>query len=164
MSNLLPSKCFLFDTNAWINAYNDWYAPDVFPGVWGKLENAVNGGIIVSPQEVIDEVRAKDDKVNEWVSARKKALVSPLVASNDAVAVDEILPKLKNKYPRLMKSIRRSKTDADYRLLAWGKVLNRPVVTMESQKENDKMPGVGRKEGVECITLLEFIRRQGWKF
>ena len=159
MNKLLPTpKFFLFDTNVWITAYRRLYAPDVFPGLWQKLKDAVKDGIVACPQEVIDEIVAKDDKVARWVWQHKKELIRPLLESNLGQDVADLMQGLKEKYPRL------SYKDADYSLLAWGKEIGCTVVTLEKQEGKNKIPEVGKKENVKCIALLEFMRLQEWKF
>lgn len=102
----------------------------------------------------MDEIAAKDDAVNKWVSQHKKGLMLPFTDVKLARKVEEdLLPRLQEKHSGL------SKTAADYYLLAWGKVLRCPVVTLEN-----KIPKVGMEEDVKCMNLFAFMRQQGWEF
>lgn len=148
----------LFDANVWIAARNEVYAPDVFSGVWTRLGNAVDNRLIASPPQVLKEIAKKDDELNQWIAARGKLLTAPMRNSGLMQEVESRVRELRNKHPQL------SDKDADYYVVAWGKALNRTVVTLENPKSSKKIPAVCRQEEIECISPLEFMRRQSWEF
>lgn len=91
----------VFDTNIWLGAWDENYARNVFPDVWGKLSAAVRNGLIVSPPAVNDEVLYPDD-LREWISEHRKWLESPMVETpNFPQTVADEVGDLRNKYPKL---------------------------------------------------------------
>ena len=149
---------YIFDTNVWIAARNEVYAPRVFPCVWARIEESVQNSVIVSPKEVIGEATKHDDEVKKWISAWRRNLTAPLLASDLAQEVENSVPELRSRYPAL------SHKPADYYVVAWGKALGWPIVTLESPASSKKIPAVCRGEGVNCFSPLEFMQQQGWEF
>ena len=147
----------LFDANVWIAARNEVYGPAVFPGVWTRLAAAIESRLIASPGRVLDELARKDDELNRWISPRRAALTEPMHDSGLKQRVENSIPELREKYRSLSRP-------ADYDVVAWGKALGWPVVTLENQNSSKKIPAACRGEGVQCVMPLEFMRRQGWKF
>lgn len=160
----------VFDTNIWLGAWDENYARNVFPDVWGKLSAAVRNGLIVSPPAVNDEVLYPDD-LREWISEHREWLESPMIETpNFPQAVADEVGDLRNKYPKLA-GVRK---DADYQVVAWGKILNIPVVTGESrgvkaskqpkEANTKKIPAACRKENVKLKLFITFMQEQGWRF
>lgn len=38
------------------------------------------------------------------------------------------------------------------------------IVTEESKTKQNKIPSVAKHYGIECISIVELFRREGWKF
>lgn len=155
----------IFDTSGWIFADREQYPPAVFPCIWKRLESDVAKGVIASPRAVVDEIEVGYDLLKEWGSTRKQALVSPLLESGKLEAAETEAGLLKATYKKL------SKKDADYYVIAWAKVLGCPVVTNEEYKEGQtnpaqmtRIPNVCKDAEVECLSFLEFMQRQNWRF
>jgi Domain of unknown function (DUF4411) len=43
------------------------HPPDIFPGLWKHLDDLANNGSLLVSEEVLDELRAQDDGLLEWV-------------------------------------------------------------------------------------------------
>ena len=158
-------KC-VFDTSGWIFADREQYPPAVFPCVWKRLESDAAKGVIASPREVVDEIEAGYGPLTEWVSDRKRALMSPLLESGGQEPAERESARLQETYTNLAEE-----NDADYHVIAWAKVLGCAIVTMEKYRDNqntpDKMtsiPNVCESEKVKCLSLVAFMREQGWRF
>jgi hypothetical protein len=52
-----------------------FYPNDIFPSLWEKLATVIDSGLVVSCDEVYDELDAGDDSLIAWAKARKKAFL-----------------------------------------------------------------------------------------
>ncbi|MGI9337565.1 MAG: DUF4411 family protein [Gammaproteobacteria bacterium] len=158
----------VFDTNIWIYAYEGKYAIDMLLDI---LARAIRAGIIVSPSGVIDELKNSDEvkepeHVREWVIQHREWLEAPLREDGFDAKIEREVERLSNTYRKLAVP----DNDADYYVVAWGKVLGIPVITGEkgqgtAQRDNyyiRKIPDVCEKEKMDCYSFLEFAWKQGW--
>jgi hypothetical protein len=67
----------VFDTSAYLNGWRDHYPPKTFPSVWKLIENAMVDQRIITPREVLNELRSKDDDVASWAKTRAELFVEP---------------------------------------------------------------------------------------
>ena len=156
----LPSH--IFDSSAWVGAWNELYSPRVFPRVWPRFKTAVESGEIGSPRRVIDEIAAKDDELKQWMKPHRKALEGALLAHNRQAEVEAEVARLRNDYPKL-----RTRNGADYYVIAWAKALGIPLVGTENPRATESrkaMAGVCRREEVAYQSPLQFMLAKGWKF
>ncbi len=154
-------KGFCIDTCALIYLRRVHYPPDVFPGVWDDIEGLIDRGLLIAPNEVLDELRGVDDEILKWARRFKKMFVSS--DENQLRGVTEILAK----FPKL---IDHDKTtpEADPFLIALAKSARWAVITSEKPRADPsarpKIPDVCRDYGIRCISLVEFFRERGWKY
>lgn len=124
------------------------------------MADATKEGIIASPRQVVDEIAAKDDELNEWMAPHKKVLTGILRASDRELEAENLVARLRNDYPNLG-----TRTGADYYVIAWAKLLSIPLVATENPRAiaSNKLAGVCRNEEVEYLSPLQFMQRQKWK-
>jgi hypothetical protein len=154
-----PTKPFCFDTSSFIRAWHEAYPLDVVATFWGKLEAAIDGDVVITPDEVIRETKKRSDGLHDWLKGRDKCIVEIDEDIQDAVA------SLLQRYEALAKN-RKGASAADPWVIATARVREAIVVSEEALTDSEKrpkIPGVCKGIGVECINLLEFMRRQGWK-
>ena len=58
------SAIYFVDANEWINLSRH-YPKEVFPGLWGNVENLISERRIFSPREVLDEIKRGHDELVE---------------------------------------------------------------------------------------------------
>ncbi|EKD93127.1 MAG: hypothetical protein ACD_28C00234G0003 [uncultured bacterium] len=58
---------YVFDTSAILECRQRYYPPDVFPSLYQKLEEMIEAGIIIVPDEVKTELSKKDDDTLGWL-------------------------------------------------------------------------------------------------
>ncbi len=87
---------FCFDTSALIGCWSRSYPPDVFPGLWVKLEELIARGAVRCPEEVRVELERQEDDLAQWAKARPALFVALDAAIQ--VATSEVLAQ----HPRLM--------------------------------------------------------------
>lgn len=89
-------KGFCIDTCALIDLRRVHYPPDVFPGVWDDIEGLIDQGLLIAPNEVLDELKDVDDEILRWARRFKKMFVAS--DKNQLREVADILVK----FPRLI--------------------------------------------------------------
>jgi hypothetical protein len=152
---------YSLDTSALLDGWRRHYAPDVFPGVWQRLDELIHDGHLRASEEVFQEVRKKDDEVTKWVKERRKVL---FVEADDELQT--ALRRIMRDYPKLVDT-RAGRSAADPFVIALAQITECAVVTGERPTHSPNrpnIPDVCRAISVECISLLELLRREGWTF
>ncbi len=152
---------FVFDTSAYINGWRDHYPRLTFPGVWNFIEMRMDSGHIISPREVFNEIKEKDDDIFEWARRRVECFVDPIPDVQGMV--DGIYSSFRNPTGR---------NRGDPWVVAEAKARGLTVVTYEgrtfsgvpTKRWDRSMPGICHHHGVPCITLPEALQRLGGSF
>ena len=121
--------------------------------------SANNGGIFVI-EEVVRELERKDDDIYQWVKQRD-AMIVPI-----DVEVQEHLTQIMSKYGRLVDT-RRNRSGCDPWVIALARARGLTVVTGEKATgnlEKPKIPDVCKDLGVSCVDIVDFFRKQGWRW
>jgi hypothetical protein len=142
------------DTSGWLDGWQRYYPPDVFPSLWAKLDELIASGEIVSSEEVYVELERKADDLHDWVKARKQMLV-PL-----SERVQHLAAELLSEYPRLVDTLR-GRSKADPFVIATAMDMNAIVVTGEVQTgrlDRPRIPDICLAKGIGCINFLQMIR------
>lgn len=140
-------------------ALTETYPKDVFPGVWDKVDEMIDDGVLISCDDVLEELASKDDDVLAWAKARShifKELDDPI-----QVSAIEILQTHAN-----LVDVKNNKSSADPFLVATARVYGGTVVTEENFSggpEKSKIPDVCRDYEIDCIDLLDMLRRESLK-
>jgi Domain of unknown function (DUF4411) len=150
---------YCFDTSVLIECWSRSYPPDVFPGLWVKLDALIAQQEVLCADEVRVELERQEDDLAKWIKMRPQLFV-PL---DDAIqrATSEVLVG----HPLLMKATK-NRNGADPFVIATAQVRGLTVVT-EEQGGTDtkpKIPSVCAALRVPCVNVLSFIRDQGWSF
>lgn len=62
------------DTSALLDGWRRYYPPDVFPPVWKKLDELIEDKILIASEEVLFELKRKDDDVYSWARDRSHTI------------------------------------------------------------------------------------------
>jgi hypothetical protein len=133
------------------------YSSDVFPGVWSKVSELATSGMLTSVEDVLEELEVEDDAVLEW------GLEHADIFQELSVDVQSVAKLILRDHPTLL-DLKKKKSSADPFLIALAKVLGCAVVTEEKLSggpPKKKIPDVCRVMGIECIPLLEMLKREG---
>ena len=149
---------YSLDTSAILDGRKRHYPPDVFPALWENFERLIGDGSIKATEMVRHELEKKDDEVLKWC---KELDVFLDVDEEIQTVVSEIL----GAHPKLV-SEGGQRSFADPFVIALARQHKCVVVTGESGGTEDKprIPFVCRALGVDCINMLELIRRERWTF
>ncbi len=150
---------YCFDTSVLIECWSRSYPPDIFPGLWLKLDELITQQEVLCPDEVRVELARQEDDLANWINTRPHLFV-PL---DDAIqrATSEVLAQ----HPLLMKATK-NRNGADPFVIATAQVRKLTVVTEEKggTDTKPKIPSVCEALNVPCVNVLSFLRDQGWSF
>ena len=158
---------YCIDTSSWIDA-KTFYSIRNFPSFWDKLDDLVTNKQTISPHEVYDELKQKDDEVFNWVNKRKQIF---RVLDEEQVAVaKEIMAKFRGLIDE-QKEI----PDADPFVIALAIVVNKKLALMGEKCavitgekpgsiNKPKIPDVCISYGIEYLNIISLVPREGWVF
>ena len=153
---------YSIDTSGLLDGRRRYYPPSVFPGLWEDIEDLIQTGGLLSPEEVFHDLEKQDDAVHGWVKTQMGLFV-PLdhdiqVATAEIMAVfDEWVPA------------DRSRNVADPFVVAIARVRGCPVVSGEHFSDSPfpsrvKIPNVCRHFGLRHMSFLEMISDLRWTY
>ncbi len=151
---------YCVDTSGWLDGWQRYYPPDVFPSLWIKLEELIAQGEIISSDEVYVELEKKSDELHTWMKQRKTMLI-PLETN-----IQQHATQLLVEYPRLVDTLR-GRSKADPFVIATAMEKNAVVVTGEVLTGNmnkPRIPDVCQARTIRCIGFLQMIRELNFKF
>ena len=151
---------YCLDTSVLVEGWVRLYPKDVFPSIWGKIEEMVADGRLLSPDEVLNELKKQEDDLHKWAKGQT-GLFHPLDIDLQR-ATQEILTE----FPRMVES-GKSRHQADVFVVALARITGRTVVTQETPSVNSnkpKIPNVCKHYAIRCIDLLSLLREQNCNF
>ena len=153
---------YSLDTSGLIDGLERYYPPSVFPGLWERVDQLIAGGRLWLSEEVVEEACKKDLAAKEWCDARDKTRFMVPTDTDIADVVKGILAE----FPKLVKEMK-ARNRADAFVIAVAITKDAAVVTGEGQDGSDdrpKIPYICRKRQVDCLRLVDLIKREGWTF
>jgi predicted nucleic acid-binding protein len=150
---------YCVDTSSLLEARTRRYPPEVFVTLWEKVEQLVAMGRFLSSEEVLREIEKKADETHTWAKNRRGMFV-PL----DRTQTTEVR-RILGSFPLLVGNTT-GRSRADPFVIALAKMNDYTLVTEErpGSPKRPKIPDVCAAWGVEVITFLELVRREGWTF
>ncbi len=153
---------FCFDTNAFIEPWNRRYPIDLFADFWSTIDEMGQNGIVLATEEVLKELKKVDDDLHRWTNER-----SHIFRAIDDDVQDQVIAIL-DSHPHLVNAIK-NRSMADPFVIAQALSSGAAVVSEElpdprRRADRVKIPEVCAAYRVECINVLEFMRRTGMQF
>ena len=156
-------KVYSLDTSSLIEAYRFLYPMKNFPSLWREIEKLIRNHRLKMSELVFDEAM-RDEVLEQW--CREKALRSYLELKVDD-AVQEAVDTILTKYPRMV-NVTKGTSEADPWVIALAyKFQNVVVVTEEKSTGNllyPRLPDVCKAFNIECIKMVDIVRRENWVF
>lgn len=154
---------YSLDTSGLLDGWLRYYSPDVFPGFWRRLEDLIAAGEVRAIDEVLRELERKEgDAVHRWARAQ-----GGLFVAIDGPGIQEAVTEVLRLHPKLMKA-GGTRSSCDPWVIALAMTNSGcAVVTGERASgslEKPRIPDVCAALGVDCISLLGLMRREGWTF
>ncbi|HYI36266.1 MAG TPA: DUF4411 family protein [Thermoleophilaceae bacterium] len=149
---------FVFDSSAYINGSKNHFLPEIMPGVWGLVDQAIEDGRIILPREVYREVEHQDDDIRAFLAKHQSKVVEP------SEGVQKRAGEIGAEFPR--NGIRNG---ADPFILAEAEARGFTVVTYEgtnfsggrAKRWHRSMPSVCDRFDIPCCTLPDALRELG---
>lgn len=151
-------KSYCIDTSSIINLFR-YYPKDIFEGLWNRLEELIQKGLIISHETVLKELEKKDDEVKDWCKNHKK------IFKGIDECLKEKFKEVKKKYSNSYwnAEINRNNEWADPWLIALAICKGAKIISDEVNKP-DRIPYVANHFKVETLNLIAFFREQKLKF
>ncbi|NQT39748.1 MAG: DUF4411 family protein [Planctomycetes bacterium] len=143
---------YSLDTSAILEAWHRRYPIDVFPSIWAKLDEWAAAERILISEEVLHELKRKEDDAYRWVHERKSLLVVP---------TDETIiqagASIVTQFQHLVKE-GKGRHAADPWMIAVARLHQAVVVSEESRGKGPKIPHVCDELEIQHTNLLGFVR------
>lgn len=154
----MPRPVYIADTSMWITLVK-FYPASVFPSLVRRSEAMIKDRRILSPRQVLDEIRRGNDEVIAWADEHKSAFLP------DTGATAAHATKIAHKHPFLGGSSG-GHDRADPYLIALALTIKEGIdgmplpviVTEENQTSGKKIPRVAQKYNVESCSTVESLR------
>jgi hypothetical protein len=153
---------YCIDTSALSFGWRRHYPPVNFPSLWADIESYIDDGSLIAPDEVLEELKRGGDALYDWVRTKSGFFVPHDEAVQNVVTAILANPEhAKLLYSQTAPNI----VVADPFVIAAAKVHSCAVISSETfqspSPNKTKIPNVCADLGIEHISLLEFIQRQG---
>lgn len=150
---------YSFDTSAFLNGRRDLLPPETFPSLWERVEDMIGQGRIRAVDEVERELAKRADEVHTWAKKQTELFVdldAPLQRETTAVLAA---------HPRLV-GRGNGRNGADPFVIGLARLTSGTVVTEERPRSitSPRIPDVCNALGIRCLSLVDFVREQGWTF
>lgn len=155
---------YSIDASAILDAWVRYYPYDLFPSFWNKFKDLTLSGGCNAIELIEHEITKKDDGCSKWFTENKLSSFFVAIDIDVQYAVSNMM---KNpNYQRLVED-RKGVFGADPFVIGLAKVRNLTVVTGERPNNNinkPKIPDVCSDMGIDCINILDLMRREKWVF
>ena len=154
---MAPVSKYIIDTSAILTQKADEkYRRKDFSTLWNKIDEMVQGKVIVTCSEIAAEI--EDDDIKKWMKARGMQIL-PID--------DEVQKNVREIVTKINKDLidsKANKSSGDVFLIATARKYGLSVITEESIKSNKKIPFTCQKMDIKCINLLDFMEENGMVF
>ncbi len=160
---------YLIDSNIIINGFNN-YPPDCFPSYWKMMEEFVQKERFFFHQKVCDEIEKREDEKSRWltntvpVHLKLQPTAQELTSYAELTewALNQSTPQYRNEATRDFLHI------ADSWLVACAHSRGLCIISNERSSPRSttkvKIPDAAEAFDVDCISGLEFLRREKLQF
>jgi hypothetical protein len=133
------------------------YPFEIFPSVWDKISELAIDGILISCEDVYEELNTQDDELVPWADEHL-SIFKPI-----DIKIQIEVAKILGTHSNLL-DLKNKKSSADPFIIAVAKVNDCIVVTEEQPSggpHKSKIPDVCRYYGIRCIKLLDILAEEG---
>lgn len=154
---------YVFDTSPLSTLFKNYYRRR-FPSLWERFDGLVGDGRIISTREVRREcLDGPVEALRDWADGLDDFFHTPGAAEGAFVAQIYAVPHFQQNIEQ--RKLLKGGRNADPFVIAKAGTEERGVVTMEEFKPNGaKIPNICERFGVECLSLEQFMEREGWEF
>jgi hypothetical protein len=150
---------YVFDTSAWITIDRDT-PRDIYETVWARIDDAIEKGVIRSPDEVFSELEQGVDDLGRYLKSRAGLFV-PL-EDDLQVSLSEVMDQCPT-----LSDPESTRNHADPFVVALAKLHGGNVVSQERSRKHVtgpmKIPDACVHFGCPHFKWLPFLREVGWR-
>jgi uncharacterized protein DUF4411 len=150
---------YCVDTSSLIAAWDERYPIENFPNFWERVDDLIEDERLISPIEVLNEIKKRSDELHGWLKSRKGAMFREL---DDDVQIE--VANVLRQFPRLVGE-KKLRTSADPFVIALARVTGHQLVTEEKptgSSNRPNIPDVCSGLGLSCMGLLQLIQHEKW--
>ena len=154
---------YVFDNSPLSVLFKNFYRSR-FPSLWERFDALVAEGQIVSTREAYREIEDwPTESLRAWAAENRHLFATPTAVEGAFVtriyAVSHFQQNIEQQ--KILKGGR----NADPFVIAKAAVEDRAIVTMETLKLNAaKIPNICQYFNVKCLSLEQFMEKEGWTF
>jgi Domain of unknown function (DUF4411) len=154
---------YVFDTSPLSALFKSYYR-NRFPTLWELFDDLVANGQVVSTREVLREIEdCAIVRLRQWAKQHQELFTVPTAAEGAFVAQIYAVERFQQNIEQ--QKILKGGKNADAFVVAKAAVAGGTVVTMELLKPNAvRIPNVCSYFKVPCLSLEEFMEKEGWQF
>jgi Domain of unknown function (DUF4411) len=154
---------YVFDNSPFSTLFKTFYRSR-FPSLWVRFDHLVANGQIVSTREVLREIEdGATESLRDWAAQRQELFTTPTAAEGAFVTRIYAIPHFQQNIEQ--QKILKGGRNADPFVIAKAAVEHGTVVTMELLRPNAaRIPNICRRFNIRCLSLEEFMEREGWQF
>lgn len=164
MSEAPAKPIYAIDTNVVMDWQARYYPTDLFGSLVVRVDELMQQKRWLAPALVHEELSVVGtQEAIAWADSRSGMFVPLADLLTEALAIQSRFPGLRDPKAEF--------EEADAYVIALAKLRDGIVVTQETpaaEKQKPKrshfIPDVCRELGLPCISLLELMRREGWRF
>lgn len=165
---MLSPEIYVLDSNVFIQAARQYYAFDIVPSFWVKLEEQAANGRIVSIDRVKAEIDRGDDELKEWVNSKFGLYFKSTQTQEVIEAYKEVIKWVANNNQYNESAKCQFANGADGWLVAYAKTYGYIVVTHEKRNPETKnkvpIPNVCVQFRVTYVDTFKMLRNLGVQF
>ena len=154
---------YSIDTSTLIAAFHERYPIENFRSLWREIEALIKNGRLKMSQVVFEEAM-RDTEIKQWCAENQ--LKPDLQVPIDEL-VQERVNEVLSQFPRLVDS-RTGKSGADPWVIALAMITPNCVVVTEENRTHSvnrpKIPDACVHFHIECIKIVDLIKRENWIF
>ncbi|MCL2471372.1 MAG: DUF4411 family protein [Propionibacteriaceae bacterium] len=157
---------YILDTSVFIEAKQRYYDLEVVPGFWDWLDVEYRSGVLVSVQQVLAEILARDDELTAWAKSRGSMFCLPdhqvQIAMGDVSAW--ALTTYAREYADNFLNVADSQIVAFAKAHAWVVVTNEQPEGPLKKRKQVKIPDVCRAMNVTCVGPFKMLKDEHARF
>jgi len=158
-------RIYCIDTNIFIYLWK-YFPSDIFLGIWGDILSLIQGGRLITPSEVYEEI--EDAGIKAWLKPYRNQVVIRL----DAIQIQ----KAREIVNIGLIDYAKPRPDADPFLVGLAlalrernSLLNNEYLVVSNEKKsnnmnNPKIPDVCDTYGIRCLGFFDLLREEGWQY